>query len=792
VNAYCVKCRAKRELAEPVAVFAANGTPATRGVCPICGTKLFRMGRTAAHAGLQAPEIRRPQTRKAGKPSAPDKRTGKLVIVESPAKAKTVGRFLGKEYTVRASIGHVRDLLRSKLSVDVEDEFKPQYRVPNEKRDIVKGLKKDASRAEAIYLATDPDREGEAIAWHLTEAAEFDPQRVRRVAFHEITRPAIEEAFSHPRGIDMDLVDAQQARRILDRLVGYNISPLLWAKVRSRLSAGRVQSAALRLVVDREREIDAFDPREYWSMDGEFIHADKPPAFRALLVAVDGSKPELGQRAEVDRLAVDLRAAKYAVTDVRRGTRIKRPPAPFTTSTLQQEASRRFGFTARKTMSVAQQLYEGVEIGDHDSTGLITYMRTDSTQVSAQAQAGARRVIEARYGREYLPDEAPEYRTRIRGAQEAHEAIRPTASDRIPEDIHAWLSADQLKLYRLIWQRFIASQMNPALFDTLVIDVQGDSADHHYGFRVAASSLRFAGFLEVYEERPEENGDGNGQNGENGKPEEARQSAMTQLPDLLPGDSLELLDLYPEQHFTQPPPRFSEATLVKALEENGIGRPSTYAPILTTIQQRGYVHREKRRLVPTEIGGVVNDLLVAHFPDIVDLGFTARMEEDLDEIADGQRAWVDVIGQFYEPFARQLKEAEEQMPEIKAEPEMLERKCPECGNPLMIRHGRFGKFIGCSNFPTCRFTEPWLEKIGVRCPEDGGELVERRTRRGRLFYGCANYPSCEFTSWKKPLPQPCPNCQGLLVAENHKHAECLACHSRFDRSELPIAEPDMA
>jgi DNA topoisomerase-1 len=792
VDAYCVKCKTKREMADPVPVFAANGTPATRGLCSVCGTKLFRMGRTPAHAGMQVPEIKKAPKRKGIKPSGLGKRNGKLVIVESPAKAKTVGRFLGKDYTVRASIGHVRDLLRSKLSVDVEDGFKPQYRVPNEKRDVVKGLKRDAARAETIYLATDPDREGEAIAWHLIEAGEIEPDRVRRVAFHEITKPAIEQAFSRPRAIDMDLVDAQQARRILDRLVGYNISPLLWAKVRSRLSAGRVQSAALRLVVDREREIDGFEPREYWSIDGEFINREKPPAFRALLIAVDELKPDLGQQSEVDQLLGNLRAASYRVTDVRRGTRTRRPSAPFTTSTMQQEASRRLGFTARKTMAVAQQLYEGVEVGDDDSTGLITYMRTDSTQVSAQAQAGARRVIEARYGKDYLPEQAPEYRTRTRGAQEAHEAIRPTASERIPDEIQAWLSADQIKLYRLIWQRFIASQMTPAVFDTLTIEAQGKLADHLYGFRVAASSLRFAGFLDVYEDRPEENGNGNGQGDENGKPEEARQSIMTQLPELQPGDSLELLDLYPEQHFTQPPPRFSEATLVKALEENGIGRPSTYAPILTTIQQRGYVHREKRRLVPTEIGEVVNDLLVAHFPDIVDLGFTARMEEDLDEIADGERAWADVISQFYEPFARELAEAEEQMPEVKAEPELLDRKCPECGGQLIIRHGRFGKFIGCSNFPTCRYTEPWLEKIGVICPDDGGELVERRTRRGRVFYGCANYPVCEFTSWKRPLPQPCPNCRGLLVAQNRNHAECLACHRKYDRSELPAAEPDMA
>lgn len=777
VDAYCVKCKQKREMLEPQPVFTAAGTPATRGRCPVCGTGMVRMGRTQAHAGMTAPERVR-------KPRAAARRRGRLVIVESPAKARTVGKILGGGYTVRASLGHVRDLLRSQLSVDVDNRFLPRYRVPNEKREVVNALKAEAAKAAEVFLATDPDREGEAIAWHLLEAAAIDPAQARRVVFHEITRPAIEQAFGAPRQLDMHLVDAQQARRVLDRLVGYNLSPLLWAKVRGRLSAGRVQSVALRLIVDREREIRGFTPQEYWTIDAELLQPERPPSFRARLHKVDGAAPELIAAPQVEALTDDLRRAVYRVEGVRRGSRLRRPQPPFTTSTLQQDASRRLGFTARRTMAVAQQLYEGIEIGEGDAVGLITYMRTDSTQVAAQAQQEARRVIREDFGEQALPDEPPVYRTRSRGAQEAHEAIRPTAPARRPERVRDHLTAEQLKLYTLIWQRFIASQMAPAQYDTVTIEVDGRTPGHAYQLRLAASSLRLPGFLAVYQDVADDNGEANGE-GEG-------ETRLTRLPELQDGDPLDLVELFPEQHFTQPPPRYSEATLVRALEENGIGRPSTYAPILTTIQQRGYVRREARRLIPTEVGEVVTDLLVEHFPEIVDLGFTARMEDELDEIAGGVRDWVEVIDSFYGPFAEQVRSAEASMPEVRAEPEVLERACPECGKPLLIRHGRFGKFIGCTGFPACRYTEPWLEKLGIRCPQDGGDLVERRTKRGRVFYGCANYPACEFTSWKRPLPQPCPRCGGLLVADNRDHALCTACEQRLRLAELPAMETDLA
>lgn len=775
MKAYCVKCKEKRELENPEPTFTSTGTPATRGECPVCGTGMFRMGRTPAHEGMEPPEVSRKPRRKQ------PEREGRLVIVESPAKARTVGRFLGDDYRVKASIGHVRDLLKSKLSVDVENDFEPRYRVPNEKRDVVKELKSEVERAEEIFLATDPDREGEAIAWHLMEAADIEPERARRVVFHEITEPAIDHAFGHYRGIDMNLVDAQQARRILDRLVGYNLSPLLWSKVRSRLSAGRVQSVALRLIVEREQEIRDFVPDEYWSLDGEFRHPEKPPAFRTLLVRIDEEKPEIGSEEEVREIEADLRRADYKVSLVKWGTRRRNPSAPFTTSTLQQDASRRLNFSARRTMAVAQQLYEGLEGDGAEGGGLITYMRTDSTQVSKGAQKAARAEIGRRFGDEFIPDKAPTYRTKSKTAQEAHEAIRPTDPGRHPETVKSYLSKSQYRLYELIWQRFVASQMNPAVYDTLRMEVGGDSEAHGYVFRVSASSLRFPGFLAAYGDQDEE-----------GDEDEGKVALIDQLPELEEGDPVDLIETYPEQHFTQPPARFSEASLVSALEEHGIGRPSTYAPIITTLQQRGYVHRDGRRLHPTEIGETVNGLLVEHFPNIVDLGFTARMEEELDEIAGGDREWVEVVRDFYEPFSERLEAAAENMPELKPEPEYLDRTCPECGGQLMIRHGRFGKFIGCSNFPDCRHTEPWLEKIGVRCPEDGGDLVERRTRKGRVFYGCANYPDCEFTSWKRPLPEPCPNCGGMLVAEAKGRAKCTVCEREYDREDLEEREADVA
>ena len=795
MEAYCVKCKTKREMDEPQAVFTATGTPATKGRCPVCGTNLFRMGETDAHADMERPAPQPRAAKKTAKKSAKKgakgsnggPRHGSLVIVESPAKAKTVGRFLGRGYTVRASVGHVRDLLRSTLSVDVEHDFEPKYRVPNEKREVVKALKAEAAHAAHVYLATDPDREGEAIAWHLLEAAEIEPERAQRVVFHEITKTAIAEAFEHPRDIAMDLVNAQQTRRILDRLVGYSLSPLLWAKVRGRLSAGRVQSVAVRLIADREREIDAFVPVEYWSVDADLTKAapnghGKPPTLRARLFKIGnddvgtGENSRLKTEADVQAILPDLQAAAYQVARVKNSERRRNPSAPFTTSTLQQEASRRLGFTAKRTMATAQQLYEGIEVGDGQATGLITYMRTDSTNVSTQAQAEARTWVTARYGADYLPAEAPQYKTRSKGAQEAHEAIRPTQVDREPKALTDYLTRDQLRLYTLIWQRFVASQMAAAIFDTVSVEIQATASVQTYLFRVSGSTLKFAGFLAIYEDAKDEDA-----------PRDEEEEA-NQLPALSVDEALALVALLPEQHFTQPPPRYTEASLVKSLEEYGIGRPSTYAPTISTIQQRGYVLKEDKRLAPTETGLIVNDLLVQHFPEIVDVNFTANMENELDQIADGERAWVGVLNEFWVPFAGQVKAAEADMPQVNTGPEYVGRDCPESGHPLIIRWGRYGKFIGCSDFPKCRYTEPWLEKLGVFCPKDHGDLVERKTRKGRVFYGCANYPACDFTSWKRPLPQPCPNCGGLLVVANKNSAQCLACEQQTPLAELPPVE----
>lgn len=759
MEAYCMKCKTKREMSEPQATFNAKASPVTIGVCPVCGTKLFRMGATEAHAGLTPPEKKVKE------------REGKLVIVESPAKAKTVGRFLGKGYTVKASVGHIRDLLRSQLSVDVNNNFEPKYRVPNEKKAVVKELKQLAKEHAEIYLATDPDREGEAISWHLLEAAEIVPSLAKRVVFHEITAPAINEAFSHPRGINMDLVNAQQARRVLDRLVGYSISPILWEKVRSRLSAGRVQSVALRLIVEREREIDAFVPVEYWTIGAEFKPEGLRQTFITKLARIDDKEPELPDEETVKPILVDMEKAAYAITRIKRGERRRKPSAPFTTSTLQQEASRKLGFTAKRTMAFAQGLYEGQDVGEGGTTGLITYMRTDSTNVSELAQNEARQFVTAKYGGDFLPSEPPKYKTKTAGAQEAHEAIRPTSVMREPEKVKPFLEPAMFKLYQLIWQRFVASQMEAAVYDTLQVEVTGQS-DHVYLLRASGSAVKFPGFLVVYEEARNED-------------VKSEEDENVRIPaDIAEGQKQELVRLIPEQHFTQPPPRYSEASLVATLEENGIGRPSTYAPTISTIQQRGYVERVDRRLIPTETGILVNDLMIQYFPDIVDYQFTARMEEDLDKIAAGNEDWVRVTRAFWEPFSGEVAKAQAEMPVTKSGPELIGRKCPEDGGELVIRYGRFGKFIACANFPTCRYKEPWLEKIGVTCPKDGGDVVERKTRKGRIFYGCMNYPNCDFTSWKKPIPQPCPKCGGLLVIANKREAQCTNCQESFPLEEI--------
>ncbi len=805
---YCLKCKDKRTIVDPAPEWAANGSPGTRGKCPVCGGTIYKQGRTDAHETLPKPELtaRKATPRKAvakkGKAAkgsdktsvkASKKHGDKLVVVESPAKAKTIGRYLGRGYVVKSSLGHVRDLLKSRLSVDVENNFEPEYRVPNEKRALIKELKEAAAHSSEIFLATDPDREGEAIAWHVMEAAEMDPARTKRVVFQEITQPAIRAAFEHPRDIDMDRVEAQQARRVLDRLVGYQLSPLLWRKVQGRLSAGRVQSVAVRLVVEREREIESFETVEYWSIDAELSqtkfridprgNGSRRPYFIGRLHRINGEEPELGSEEAVRPHIKALSDARWQVGDVNLGTRTRRPAAPFTTSTLQQEASRRLSFGTTRTMKIAQELYEGVNVGEGD-TGLITYMRTDSVNVAGIAQEQAREFIQETFGSDYLPDKPPVYKTRSKTAQEAHEAIRPTSVERTPASLKSHLSKDQFRLYKLIWERFMASQMAPALYDTVTAEIWAGPdgvlvGKYPYLFRASGSTLTFRGFLAVYgtEDPDEENGD---------DPNEP------QIPsDLVTGEPIDLLKLLPEQHFTQPPPRFSEASLVKAMEEHGIGRPSTYASIVSTIQNRGYVVQEQRRLQPTEIGEIVNDLLVQYFPDVVSVDFTARLEDELDEIAEG-KPWVPVIDEFYRQFEKDLATADEALPklDLKKEPEFVGRDCPLSGHPLVYRQGRFGRFIGCSNYPHCRYTEQVLIKTGATCPDCGGDLIEKRSKRGRVFYGCSNYPNCEWTSWKRPLPQPCPVCNGLLVQDNKDTAKCLACgHTIPIEIVQPEAQP---
>lgn len=754
LTAYCVKCKAKRPVEHPEPIYFSSGRPAIRGRCPVCGSTLTRLGKISAHSELPDP------------PSPKD--PYKLVIVESPAKARTVGKFLGKGYVVKASIGHVRDLLRSRLSVEVDNNFKPLYVVPKEKKKVVKELQEAVRQASEVYLATDPDREGEAIAWHLMEVARIPRSKAKRVVFHEITKPAIEEAFAHPRSIDMNLVNAQQARRILDRLVGYMLSPLLWRKVRNRTSAGRVQSVALRLIVEREREIQNFVPEEYWTIKAELAkRVPEHPSFIAKLVSIDGKDPELKNWEQVEPILAELERAPYVVQGVKRGTRKRNPSPPFITSTLQQEASRQLGFTAKKTMLIAQQLYEGIPLGEEGPVGLITYMRTDSVHVAEEAQKEARRFIAEKFGEEFLPPKPPEYKTSARVAQEAHEAIRPTSVYRTPESVKPYLNKDQYRLYELIWRRFLASQMAPAIYDTLSVEI---TADTRYLFRAAGSTLKFPGYLAVYQEVNEE-----------GPSEEEAIS----IPPLEANEPLDLVKLLPEQHFTEPPPRYTEASLIRTLEEYGIGRPSTYAPIISTLYARGYIKRDGKRLVPTEIGFIVNDLLIKHFPDLINVGFTAEMEEDLDRIARGEKDWVRMLREFYNPFAEAVSRADRIIEKIELIWEETGEKCELCGSPMVVRWGKYGEFLACSNFPACRNTKPYFPKTGVLCPVCGGDIVERRTRRGRTFYSCTNYPECNFATWQRPVPAPCPSCGGLMVESGKKEVRCLSCGETMVLEEEP-------
>jgi len=688
-----------------------------------------------------------------------------LVIVESPAKARTLGKILGKNYSLKSSVGHVRDLPKSRLGVDIENGFVPKYVVPRQKTKVVNELKNAVKTASTVYLATDPDREGEAISWHLAEVTKHNRIPYRRVVFHEITKEAIEHAFKHPRSIDMQLVNAQQARRILDRLVGYKISPLLWQKVRRGLSAGRVQSVALKIIVDREREIEKFIPVEYWTIEAELVKeiAAGALAFRAMLIGlIDGTKLDIHTQEQVNELSDELKPASYSVIKVMTKKVTRQPPPPFITSTLQQEAWRKLGFTAKQTMAVAQQLYEGLPIGDEGRVGLITYMRTDSTRVARSAIVETREFISNKYGSQFLPPHARSFVRSAKWAQEAHEAIRPTKVRREPSLIKPHLTAAQFKLYELIWKRIVASQMAAAIFDNTTVDIKAKCpiSKSDYIFRTSRSVSRFPGFMILYTESKDE-------------VEEERKSSL--LPQLEKGDKLEFLGLFPEQHFTQPPPRFTEATLIKMLEQWGIGRPSTYAPILSTIQERGYVTKTGGSFQPTELGIVVNDLLNKHFSDIVDIEFTAHMEDELDEIANNNRDWVLTVQDFYTPFEENLKNASRLMEKVQLADEVTEEICPKCGKPMVIKFGRYGKFLACSGYPECKSTKPFQIKLGVKCPECGSELIERLNKKKRIFYGCSNYPNCQFATNFRPLPQPCPKCGGLLTQYRKNWAKCTKC-----------------
>lgn len=726
-------------------------------------------------------------TRARKKPAAP---RGKLVIVESPAKAKTIGKYLGRGYTVKASMGHIRDLPKSTMGVNVEAGFEPKYLIPRDKSKLVKELKASVQGAKEIYLATDPDREGEAIAWHLVHATGAEEKPIYRVVFNEITPSAVTEAMDNPRDIDMDLVDAQQARRILDRLVGYGVSPLLWKKVKRGLSAGRVQSAALRIVSEREREIEAFQPVEYWSLDADLskIVGGKPTKrdqFRASINRINGKKAELATSEETHAIVDQLDGASWKIAEITRRQTRRRPQAPFTTSTIQQEASRKLGYSVRRTMQLAQGLYEGVDLGTEGTQGLITYMRTDSVNISTQVQFQTRDVIAAKFGDEYVPEKFNVYKTRARGAQEAHEAIRPTDPSRDPQSVKAFLSQPQFRLYNLVWQRYMASQMAPALLDNTRVDVgAGPKAEVEAGnapfiFRATGSIVTFPGWMAVYQQGRDE-----------GDTDELDKGA---LPELEKDEDLNLVQLLPEQHFTQPPPRYTEATLVKALEEQGIGRPSTYVPTIATLQARNYVTLEEKRLIPTELGFVVNDLLVEHFPDIFDVSFTSQMEAELDDIASGERDWVPTLEQFYGPFTATLKNAEQTMEKVQIRDEPTDEVCEKCGSPMVIKLGRFGKFMACSAFPECRNSKPLLVRIGVECPTcHQGEIVERRSKKGRKFYGCERYPECDFVSWNKPISIPCPECGGVLgeIGRGGARVKCGSCGWQGEKSILtPTEEP---
>lgn len=685
-----------------------------------------------------------------------------LVIVESPAKAKTIGRYLGKKFIVKASMGHVRDLPKSQMGVDVENAFEPKYITIRGKGKILKELRDAAKKVKHIYLAADPDREGEAIAWHLAQDLHIEPESDCRVVFNEITSQAIKDAFKTPRKIDMDLVNAQQARRILDRLVGYNISPLLWKKVKKGLSAGRVQSVAVKMIIDRENEINKFDPQEYWSITAKL--SKNGSEFEAKFHGIDGKKKDLPNEEEVNRILAQIKDQAFTVQSVQKKERKRNPVAPFITSSLQQEAARKLNFKAAKTMMIAQQLYEGVALGKEGATGLITYMRTDSTRVSDVAKEEAKEYITTNFGKEFLTNK-DNVTKKNQKAQDAHEAVRPSSVMRDPKSLKKFLSRDQMRLYRLIWERFVASRMAPAVMDTMTVDF----LVNHVTFRSTGSKVKFLGFMKVYIEGNDE-----------GKKEEDRL-----LPDLDEGEDIPLQAIEPNQHFTQPPPRYTEARLVRTLEENGIGRPSTYAPTLDTIQRRGYVSLQEKRFFPTELGLIVLELVEEFFPEIINIEFTADLEAELDEIEEGEEKWQKILAEFYTGFDKRLKFAEEEMKDVEIKDEVSEEICEKCGKHLVYKFGRFGKFLACSGFPDCRNTKPIIKEIGVPCPKcKTGQIVERKSKKNRLFFGCREYPDCDFVSWDRPIARKCPKCEDMLVEKKQKKrtkVQCVSCD--FEEAE---------
>ena len=696
----------------------------------------------------------------------------KLVIVESPAKARTISKFLGKTYKVEASNGHVRDLPKSQLGVDVEHGFEPKYITIRGRGEVLDRIRKEAKGAKSIVLATDPDREGEAISWHLATVLGIDPQSACRVEFNEITEKTVKSAIRQPRPVNMQLVAAQQARRVLDRLVGYKISPLLWVKIKKGLSAGRVQSVATRMIVDREQEIEQFEPEEYWYVEADLDAGGK--RLHAKLQALDGERVQIADEAQAEAAKARIQQGGLVIRSVKRGERHKHPAPPFTTSNLQQEASRKLGFTTAKTMQIAQQLYEGVDIEGRGTLGLISYIRTDSVRLSEEAVSGVREMIGARYGAEFVPEKPVVYKGR-KSAQDAHEAIRPTNIDLRPEDIKASLSRDQYNLYRLVYLRFVACQMADAVYETQQIEIASDTG---VLMRSNAERVRFAGFTAVYEESLDE------------APDQPSEQMPGALLDVTEGAPATVVETVGTQHFTQAPPRYTEASLVRALEEKGIGRPSTYAPTISTILARGYVMREKKQLYPTELGIMITDMMKEYFSDIVDIAFTAGMEERLDEVEEGKEDWHDVVADFYGPFEQTLENAESKIEKVEIKDEVSDVVCDKCGAMMVYKLGRFGRFLACPNFPECRNTKAIQVEIDAPCPKCGAKLLQKTSRKGRKFYGCERYPECDFVSWEMPVREKCPNCGSYMTLSHTKKGDFCVCANEQCKTRIPAPESE--